>query len=224
MAEIRKAVKEDLPALLSLWKEVFHDDDLFLTPFTEARFDTADVLMVPDGEGCASALWLIPFTAHKVCTFFPAWLLAGAATKEAHRRKGLMSTLIKCAQSRHNDIFLYPEEDKRPFYRSLGFKDCFLPSPTIPEEAQLVEDPDINELNTLYERAYNSQGFIKRDAFAWSTILDSASVFSTSEGFFIKTPKTIEPLPFNGEATEGGVLGGMSYGENLIGFHIIESY
>lgn len=224
MVEIRKASKQDLPALLELWKEVFHDDDIFLTPFTETRFNSADVLMVPYGGGCASALWLIPFSAHKVRTSFPAWLLAGAATREEHRRKGLMSALIKCAQSRHNDIFLYPEEDKRPFYRQLGFKDCLLPDIGIPADALLEETPDVNELNTLYESTYNSQGFIKRDAFAWSTILDSASVYRTNEGFFIKTPKTVEPLPFNCEAAEGSVLGGMCFGEDLKGFHIIESY
>lgn len=232
MAEVERADKtKDLDELIALWKEVFHDTDDFLLPFVKHRLAEATILQTKADGKIVSAVWLLPLTlcaGEKESTIH---LLVGAATLPSHRKQGLMGAIIEEAKKLFPSIILYPEENKRHYYRKHGFKDTETKVCTLNvQKLKETQNPDIKTLNAIYEEAHKDF-YIKRDEYAWQTILDNKEVYLGDGLYFIKAPNgnnetclthnvQLEPYLISSEDR----LSGMYYGEDLSDLYIPEFY
>lgn len=119
--------KKYIPDLFSLWKRSFGDEDGYIRLFFDTEYQNCKTFASFENGEIVSVLYLldclIPLGGEKL----DGWYLYAAATKPESRGRGLMSDLIREAQTyagKENKAFiaLVPgEESLYGYYRRFGF-------------------------------------------------------------------------------------------------------
>lgn len=92
-----------------LWEEVFSEDSQAFTDYYFSRKATKNITFVCKYLG--TIVSMIHMTPYNMCVkgeIIPTFYIVGAATKEEHRHRGLMATLLQ-------EVFTYAGEVKSPF-------------------------------------------------------------------------------------------------------------
>lgn len=129
-----------------LWEEVFSEDSKAFTDYYFARKASSNTVFIcrhlPTGQ-IVSMVHLTPYEMTLQKIKVPTFYIVGVATKEAHRKKGLMSTLL-------NQSFAYASRFLCPFvflmpadpaiYEPFGFSYVYKrPQYRVPESARHKE-------------------------------------------------------------------------------------
>lgn len=170
---MQRATVAQLEELTILWKEVFKDDDSFLVPFLEARWNLSDVYYTELDGRIVSAIWYIRNQSLIDGKREDIRLIAGVATAAEYRKRGIMASLLE--ESRNNytcPLVLYPAV--RRYYEKHGFYSSSK-ALTFTLEDGLVKAEnsyDIAELDEIYRESIKKRGGLLRDSYAWHSILE----------------------------------------------------
>lgn len=128
---IRYATQADISELKTLWKQAFGDDDAFIDRFFAKRVLTdlkCSILLEEENE-IISMLYVLPCVLRQGDTKkeYQAVNLVGVATKDSHKMKGYMRTLLEGAFTMLQEqgvqaVVLKPSNPK--FYEQFGFHIC----------------------------------------------------------------------------------------------------
>lgn len=180
---------------LKLWAEVFDDGDFF-SLYSQKR-ELKPYFREKSGE-IVSQAFTVKVKASLKGDEAEVNLITGLATKKEYRNQGLASSLIEqIKQESKLPLVLYPAV--RRFYEGLGFKSGKGFEFTLPQKAiNANKDPDISFLNYIYERSLSS--YLKRDEWAWSTLLEDHDVVTSDDGYALidkRDNKATEAAAFN---------------------------
>ena len=118
--------RQQIPALKTLWKEAFGDEDLFLDAFFETAFSPTRCRCVMEGDDVAAALYWFEMS----CAETRLAYLYAVATAAACRGRGLFSALFQdtkevLTKQGFDGILLVPENEKLAhMYEKFGFFPC----------------------------------------------------------------------------------------------------
>lgn len=107
--QIRKLTGEDVMHTRPLWEEVFSEDSPSFTDYYfshKAAQNTTFVCKYKDR--IVSMVHMTPYDMQLQEKVIPTFYIVGVATKEEHRHRGLMATLLQ-------EVFTYAKEVKAPF-------------------------------------------------------------------------------------------------------------
>lgn len=125
-------VKRDM---MELWKETFHDSHYYIRLVFDAYFTPDNIFVRYDGETLIASLLGVPYEFHipdatSGNKILKGMYLCGLATRPAYRNKGIMSQLMKEAETSFSDrgfdmTFLIPADSHlREYYRKKGYYDA----------------------------------------------------------------------------------------------------
>lgn len=125
-----KGDEKYISQLSGLWKDVFSDDDEFISIFFDKQYGRCETFCSEQNGKLVSAFYLLPCDIVFDGQSFSGRYLYAAATYPEYRGRALMSCLIKEAQDycRKNEvdfIALLPAEDSLyGYYERFGFKEA----------------------------------------------------------------------------------------------------
>lgn len=128
---IRFAKKSDKPQIVSLWNNVFGDSAEAVEMFLDTHFICRNTLVYSNCDRIVSMLFLIEGKTVIMSAEYPSYYLYAACTDEDYRGQGLMSKLIKEAQTvaaerGYSYIFLLPAEDSLyQYYEKYGYRTLY---------------------------------------------------------------------------------------------------
>ncbi len=100
---------KDVLTTRPLWEEVFDEDSPAFTDYYFSHKATQNTTFVCKYEGTiVSMVHLTPYQINIKGNIIPTFYIVGVATKEEHRHRGLMATLLQ-------EVFTYAKEVKTPF-------------------------------------------------------------------------------------------------------------
>ena len=149
----RKANKNDIPKLKSLWIDTFDEAETAVNIFFDNTMSYTSVYCAESEEEIVSAVYLI----HCKLNDKKAHYLCGASTNKAYRKMGIMSKLIKYALDNSGDEYsvLFPaNESLYGFYSKLGYSpECTAKRCVISKQELLNMElnPNINKNNILIQ-------------------------------------------------------------------------
>ncbi len=172
--------------LISLWKEVFKDDDSFLKPFLEARERDAEVFFEEQNGEIIAMVWFLRQQALIEGSIREIRLISGVATKEEYRKRGIMTKLLTSSCSQYKlPLVLFPAV--RAFYEDNGFYSsskikCF----RLPEKKlNFMNTYDIKHLDRIYMESIYKNGGLLRDDYAWKELLSSYALITIDNAYAI---------------------------------------
>lgn len=187
---MQRTAVEHLDGLVTLWKEVFKDDDSFLVPFLKARQASADVYYTEKDGRIVSAVWYLGAEALINRSREDVRLIVGVATDSRYRKQGLMASLIESSRKNYTcPLVLYPAV--RKYYEKNGFYSSSKAFTFTLEEKRLqTEDSwDIEVLDDIYTEAIKEKGGLLRDSYAWQAILEDHLLISTDGAYALYSPE-----------------------------------
>lgn len=107
--------------IYELWQECFLDAPAYMEFYFSNKMGSNQVLTIYKEEQLASMLHLNPYILNVRGTLLPSYYIVGVATKESHRRKGLMKQLIEAA------LYTMYEENIPFTYLCPAAKEIYLP-------------------------------------------------------------------------------------------------
>ena len=200
--------KAQIPQLWQLWKEVFHDDDAFISSFEKTAFSQDRCRCVFIDEKIVAML----FWFDCKCRNEKIAYLYAVATKEAFRRQGLCRALMENTHKHlkklgYSGTILVPaEESLFDYYKKLGYR----PATTIGEMYSAATDGEIAfekirglEYGALRRQFLPQGGVIqeKKNILFLQTMYE----FYAGEGFLIagkKQGKRFVGIEFLGDKTK----------------------
>lgn len=231
-----------------LWKEVFGDSDAWISAFVEKR--------EPEGffeygqSGLLSMVFRYPITLFIEDERFSAMMIAGGATREDARGRGLYSRLLRKA-AEGCDAILYPSDMARRLYSSMGFLTSGLSEAWLDGEGMDESlSYDIGKLDYIYMKAFREKGGIARDEYSWNEILDNRRLYLGKDSYAIGSDDAIIEAAGTDEnglrellsrlrgrilfsertllgrilTPEGSIPSGMASSARLAGFYLPETY
>ena len=163
MDGIRIASKQDIPSLCEIWKQCFNDSEEYIKLFYEKNFERIKTLAYFENEKPVSVVHLVDAVLTNGDIKQPAKLIYATGTLPVHRKKGLMSALIKnvtdMADKNGSALFLKPSSPATAsFYKAFGFEEG-APLKTASLTPSDLEPFDIRELspeeyNEMREKAF----------------------------------------------------------------------
>lgn len=115
-------VKKDI---YTLWQECFGDSDMYTDFYFDWKIGDNQVFLIYHGLELAAMLHLNPYVLMARGSEVPANYIVGVATKENHRRKGLMSRLLSAAMEhmyKEKMPFTYLMPAKESIYLPFDFR------------------------------------------------------------------------------------------------------
>lgn len=115
-------VKKDI---YDLWQECFGDSDAYTDFYFKWKIKENQVFLIYYGNELAAMLHLNPYTLRVQGADLPAYYIVGVATKESHRRKGLMAKLLEAAMKEmctQGNPFTYLMPAKESIYLPFDFR------------------------------------------------------------------------------------------------------
>ncbi len=142
--EIRALTTGDIPLAKQLWTDAFGDSDSFVRFYFENKFTFKGSLGAFDGGRLAGDLTMQDMTVRMRGELLRTGFLAGCATREEYRYRGVMRDLLRAQMQRMNEEG-YPLCHLHPFlhafYRKFGWETvsfmreaATLPAPSAPPE------------------------------------------------------------------------------------------
>jgi predicted acetyltransferase len=125
------ALPHQVSAIKKLWKEVFHDSDLFLDAFFTNIFKPNQCLVSTENDELCAAMQLLPYAYCDKGKTYKAVYIYAVMTKPEKRKAGHMAALFQVAfEELHKQqielVFLIPQtEGLREMYSKFGFKSAF---------------------------------------------------------------------------------------------------
>ena len=170
--------------LISLWKEVFQDDDSFLKPFLEAREKDAEVFFKEHDGEIIAMVWFLRQKALIDEKIQDVRLISGVATKKEYRKRGIMTELLASA-SREYDVPLILFPAVRDFYEEQGFYSSSKARVfTLAEKKpEFMDGRDIELLDSIYRESIEKEGGLLRDEYAWRELLSSNALISIDKAY-----------------------------------------
>lgn len=141
--KFRAARGEDIPALQSLWLEVFEEKPQAAKLFFNRNLSDTHIYIAAADTGLAAAVYLLDVTLNGARAHY----LCGAATRESCRRQGIMSRLIAFAlddarqRGDRYSVLLPADEGLYAFYARLGYRTGCTVSQTVISRCDLPQ-PD----------------------------------------------------------------------------------
>lgn len=126
------ALPHQVPTIKKLWKEIFHDSDLFLDAFFTNIFKPNQCLVSTENEELCAAMQLLPYKFCDKGSFYNAVYIYAVMTKPEKRNAGHMGLLFQFAfQELHKQqvelVFLIPQNECLfEMYSKYGFKPAFI--------------------------------------------------------------------------------------------------
>lgn len=186
---MQRAAVGHLDELVTLWKEVFKDDDSFLVPFLNARQASADVYYIEKDGRLVSAIWYLGAEALINRKREAVRLIVGVATDSRYRKQGLMASLIESSRRNYTcPLVLYPAV--RKYYEKNGFYSSSKAFTfTLNEKKLQTEDSwDIEELDAVYTESIKEKGGLLRDSYAWQAILEDHLLIRNNGAYALYSP------------------------------------
>lgn len=115
---------EQVPALRTLWREVFGDTEIFLDAFTATAMDANRCLAAMEGDELLGSLYWFDCS----CRGRRLAYVYGVATAQAHRGKGICHKLMEqlhhrlAARDYAGTVLVPGEEGLFRFYESMGYR------------------------------------------------------------------------------------------------------
>lgn len=128
---VRLSNTDDIPGIITLWKEAFGDTKEDICFFLDAHFKPENTVVNDFDEKITSVLFLIDGFMHINDCDYPSYYLYAACTLKEYRGRGQMAELLdfatKTAQNRKKYfICLKPaEESLFDYYSRFGYKTVF---------------------------------------------------------------------------------------------------
>lgn len=151
---ISYALPHHVPAIKKLWKEVFHDSDLFIDTFFTNIFKPNQCLVSAENDELCAAMQLLPYAYCDKGKTYKAVYIYAVMTKPEKRKAGHMAALFKVAfeeltKQQIELVFLIPQtQGLCEMYRKFGFKPAFIQAkktlqlPHFSQQAILPTIPD----------------------------------------------------------------------------------
>lgn len=170
--------------LISLWKEVFQDDDSFLKPFLEAREKDAEVFFKEHDGKIIAMIWFLRQKALIDKRIQEVRLISGVATKKEYRKRGIMTELLD-SSSRKYDVPLILFPAVRAFYEEQGFYSSSKARVfTLAEKKHnFMDGCNIKLLDDIYRESIEKEGGLLRDEYAWKELLSSNALISIDKAY-----------------------------------------
>ncbi len=167
--DIRRPTPEETVAVRRLWELSFPEGGADYVDWVfGGLYRPQEALALYEGGHMAASLMMVPYTMALRCRAVGVETLSGVDTDPAYRNRGLAKALMAAALRDMADrgvglTFLYPFD--HCFYTRLGWVtvshslEYTCPAvelPPLPEGWQVVEEPTVDDLSTLYDRAMAS--------------------------------------------------------------------
>jgi len=203
---IRTAEDRDLNAVLSLWKETFHEDERFDEWFFFKEYKAENTLVLCDGGEIRSMLQMIPVTVLSNGKELKASYIYGAATDVRYRSRGYMGKLLSASFEegrRRGDrlsVLIPQEKSLFDYYGRFSYYPAFSISKrsvsiseiSFAEEGGKNVAADASKwvyMNEIYEKNLVGTAHIKR----------SPEIFASQIDLFSKTGGRVSVLQNGGE-------------------------
>jgi|GEM_PF-1089790 len=157
--DIRRLEKKDIPAAKKLWTDAFGDSEAFVRFYFENKFTLEGSLGAFDGPMLAGDLTLQDMGVRIRGSLLRTGFLAGCATREDYRNRGVMRELLKVQMEKMNSAgytlcHLHPF--LHSFYRKFGWETVsYMREVTaqlpVPEKPPAENAFSTNDLLRMYE-------------------------------------------------------------------------
>lgn len=171
--DIRLLDGNDMQEAKALWKSAFGDSDAFIDTYFNNKISEGSSLGMFD-NGLSCVVHMLPYKIRVQGVEMTSSFIAGAATAQDKRKRGLMRTMLfeslKLMKERGVLItHLYPF--KHSFYEQFSWTTYTYVNKsvvTIGKKANVVQTQDINLLNTLYKNMMKGyDGYVLRSEKEW---------------------------------------------------------
>ena len=185
---IRRARREDGPALRKLWELCFPGEEAFTQLFFQRLYQPEHAWLLLSGGEIASMLHGFDYALQCGEKTLQCVYVYGVGTHPAHRGRGhaaaLIDALSEAAARRGADaLFLVPQEESLfDYYRAHGFETAFFlsryarraPRGRMPDRVWVREAlaEDLDAVNTVYERAFCGVRHALRPPEHWAVVRD----------------------------------------------------
>ncbi|MBR3149668.1 MAG: GNAT family N-acetyltransferase [Eubacterium sp.] len=168
--EIRKALKQDIPALCDIWKACFSDSDEYVKLFYDENFERIEVLALFVNEKPVSMINLLDASFADEKAHRKSKLIYATGTLPEHRKKGYMGALIEHvtdkAKKEDFALFLKPSSPSLiKYYKKYGFElDSYFRLITVtPNKKQDISASDLSykEYNRMRDAHFSKAPYVK---------------------------------------------------------------
>jgi len=175
-----------IPALKTLWKEGFEDDDHYIDFFFSKRFKPENTFVYLENDSPASIATVLNAEIFHNGVFLPAGYIYGVTTSAKHRGKGLSTAILEHICKIYPVTFLVPAtEELFCFYGKRGFSPAFTLGEfnmsagdlKEPEKKLKTEAVSPEEYKEIRDSHFKSDGYI-----CWNT---EAIVYALAENSFL---------------------------------------
>lgn len=199
----RRSTREDLPCLKTLWKEAFHDDDVYIDNFFEVYYRPSLVFVAEESAEIVGMCSIFSGTFHrKKVEEHPFAYLYGVATKAEQQGKGVARQLLEFVgivlekEGYHGLTTVPATESLHKFFHNAGFQESFL------EYRQQITFPYLEEEHGLFaeispaQYAEERQAFLEEQDFPWFHYQEEGYRYQASLGKLI--PPELFSYPSSG--------------------------
>lgn len=175
---IRLSKTDDIPGIITLWKEAFGDSDEDVRFFLDAHYKPENTV-VNDCDGIiTSVLFLLDGYMHIKGCDYPSYYIYAACTLKEYRGRGQMAKLLdfakKLSQNRKKYfISLKPaEESLFDYYSRFGYKTVFHKKTAVFNcadfctNANIISESDDFELSDIRNSFLNENDYFKWDQYS----------------------------------------------------------
>ncbi len=180
---IRKARKEDMPSLRSMWAECFPEDVKYSEFFFERIFKLQSAVVYEQNGECVGMIHVFP---RRLCTpvgTLSAKYIYGVGTLKKCRGRGIAGRLLESEAHSCDALLLIPQSDSLfEFYKKCGFSEIayvknLKAEPDGKAPVREAGEEDIPHLNDVYEKALSEAVYCERDPDAWRLLIDEHKSF-----------------------------------------------
>ncbi|MBQ8189170.1 MAG: GNAT family N-acetyltransferase [Lachnospiraceae bacterium] len=208
--QIQKLTGKEVMHTRPLWEEVFSEDSPSFTDYYFSHKAAQNITFVCKYEDkIVSMIHMTPYDMQLQEKVIPTFYIVGVATKEEHRHRGLMATLLQ-------EVFIYAKEVKAPFvflmpadpaiYRPFGFSYIY--------ERPEYEIPSGLSMSEVYINSFIDSGLSMNfiDSTQDEYLLCKLSAFASKtlkkqyDYYILHTPNYFRTLLLELKSQNGGIF------------------
>lgn len=210
--DIRLLDKNDIGEAKALWKSSFGDSKKYIDTYFENKIELGNSLGLFE-EGLACVVHMLPYKIRVQGRVLQSSYIAGAATAEQKRNRGLMRIMLleslKLMKQRGILLtHLYPF--KHSFYEKFGWTTYSYVqknTETNGKKAQVRQTRDINLLHALYQNMMQKfDGYVIRSETEWKWRLSELFCDGGRAAVLLEDETPVAYMLYYGEGTKAKVI------------------